>query len=1129
MYIQKLSKYIIQFISFFIFLFSINSISSAHSAEVITSPAQFGVQQLINEPTGISFTYNAPPIVQQNDGTIHAGDLPQLRQSGAPILPFYSSYIVLPAEANAQLTVNAIEQRQQQIDEPAYHPYPAGAVVDLDGSVLPASADLLIDGGIRVEYRKDPAVYEQDNFFPTQLYTLSEPTYFRDIRLIQLTLYPYRYNPQTQQLETVQQLDVEIQFTGADFSNMRPLNIGAMDYKALLGDRILNPEQIDQWRSLPASMQGNGTALPIGQDTYKIEVNEDGIYDITGQDLANAGMNISSVNPHNIQMLHNGNPVAYQFVGDGDNSLEPTEIIRFYGWKFDGSRLDKQYFTNNIYWLWANGNATTIGSQANNNSFTQATSYRSSVTAEPENYWFSTWIGNWEDMPNEPDAWFWDYMTRNNIKQYSVNTPNPVPANANATFVAEFTTRTLTPNEYKIDITVNNDPTITSGFWVGKKNVNISSTTPTTVLTDTTLFTTHVVSATGRIYFNRITVEYDSQLKAVNDQLKFEYSTNNRRFEISNFTTDSAFVWDVTNKLQPVNITLQAGDVVNSGGNYTYKFGSATAGTFLATNLANIKTPIAISQYTPVDLNPSGANNVDWLAITHVNFFSQAQRLANHRANQNYGDYQTHVIDIHHIIQQYGYGFPTPAAYHNFFNYILASWNTPPTYVTLFGDSTINPRQIDCLAFCPSGNDFNNHETNFVPTANKFVDRFQGLVPSDTDLVLVNGTGDLIPDFAIGRIPGQTLSEIRNGVDKIIRYDENARTPTAWQETITLVSDANDGTGNFFCNESHQMENLLPAGFDIKVDEFCLPDNLPDPPVQADIDQLRINIFNATQLGTSILNYRGHGGVQTWGEGGSEIITVDDATWWQNPEPFVLVSADCLDGYFASPGFPGIAESFLKVDTIGTAGHWSSTGLGFTYEHTVLEEAFFAGIFDEGYTAFGSAALYAKLQYLPSTLPSGPNHNSLIYTFNLLGDPAMEIYRPELEFEKIAQQTTAIPGSNISFNLEVTNNGILPIRPIITDTLPAGTTYVNATSAENINVTVNGNQIVIEFQDYLYWNETVHATLVAQVNPDFSGSQIVNTAISNSHGLDITSGNETDSASVTIDTQVSVYLPFVHK
>ena len=54
----------------------------------------------------------------------------------------------------------------------------------------------------------------------------------------------------------------------------------------------------------PQSATALGTNFPTtAPETYKIEVNQDGIYKITYTDLQTAGMNMAAVNPNTIEMI----------------------------------------------------------------------------------------------------------------------------------------------------------------------------------------------------------------------------------------------------------------------------------------------------------------------------------------------------------------------------------------------------------------------------------------------------------------------------------------------------------------------------------------------------------------------------------------------------------------------------------------------------------------------------------------------------------------------------------------------------------------------------------------------------------------------------------------------------------
>ena len=138
-----------------------------------------------------------------------------------------------------------------------------------------------------------------------------------------------------------------------------------------------------------------------------------------------------------------------------------------------------------------------------------------------------------------------------------------------------------------------------------------------------------------------------------------------------------------------------------SGGVYSFGSNHAAGAKFIATTTANTLSPVNITEYIPVSLEPSGSG-ADWIAISHADFIAQANRLADHRANASYGGLTTQVVDYEDVVNQYGYGLPLPAAIRDYLAYALGNWSPAPGYVTLFGSATYNPRNLDCThSTCP--------------------------------------------------------------------------------------------------------------------------------------------------------------------------------------------------------------------------------------------------------------------------------------------------------------------------------------------------------------------------------------------------------------------------------------------
>ena len=660
---------------------------------------------------GFSFRLNTSSPTLARTGEVSLDGFDQFTQeAGSPRLPYYGTLIALPPKGEIIVSVterNVVSQTIAQDISPA--PSPVGPIADLDGTFLDYGPDIEIVGQTALRYEKSPDVYQHNAFYPEANYEISETIYYRDVRLVRLNLYPLQYNPVTQELKQAQNLDVRVTFSGVGLSAARPINAESQVIDDALASAVMNFEQAQQWRGLPANFQGSPTVLPIGIDTYKIEVNEDGIYEITHNQLANAGMNVANVNPNTFQLVYRGDSVAYEFdEGTNNNSsFDADDVIRFYGWAFDGPRTEAQYITNNIYWLWAGGTSDLIEDTNNPTQHPTASSYQATVTQEPENVWHSTWSNNWNVFPNEPDAWYWERIGNGQAKNYEVTLPNPVENGPDAVFTAEIMSRNPYENPsqvHEVTVQMNGHANTATDRWFDRANKNLSNSIPLSDINDGINDLTITVTETNFVYLNRLTVEYTRQFVALNNQLIFDSQSTNQSFRIGNYTNsnvDEVRVWNITDSKQPLNIPITEVNVGNEGENVNYFFGSDNEGKFLATHLDNVKMPVAITQYTPANLTPPN-NQVDWLAISHRNFLDQANELATHRSNPLYGGWRTHVIDVEDVINQYGYGFGIPQAFQDFLAYTLMHWDVPPRYILLMGDASANPKQLACTASgCP--------------------------------------------------------------------------------------------------------------------------------------------------------------------------------------------------------------------------------------------------------------------------------------------------------------------------------------------------------------------------------------------------------------------------------------------
>jgi hypothetical protein len=188
-----------------------------------------------------------------------------------------------------------------------------------------------------------------------------------------------------------------------------------------------------------------------------------------------------------------------------------------------------------------------------------------------------------------------------------------------------------------------------------------------------------------------------------------------------------------------------------------------------------------------------------------------------------------------------------------------------------------------------------------------------------------------------------------------------------------------------------------------------------------------------------------------------------------------------------------------------------------------LETFFFDGVFRQGTTAIGDAVNFAKASYLAT-----PNYPSLLYSFMLLGDPAMQVLRPEIALDLVASQQSTVPGGEPSYNLLLQNNGILPDYTTINLSFSEGLSFVSASSVMSLSVVTDGSTTTLTLDEALARGESTTIQITAQVEEAFAGNNVTLSATATPLGMDLDPLNQS-AASITKVIQPNdtwyLYLP----
>jgi Peptidase family C25/Concanavalin A-like lectin/glucanases superfamily/Domain of unknown function (DUF2341) len=319
---------------------------------------------------------------------------------------------------------------------------------------------------------------------------------------------------------------------------------------------------------------------------------------------------------------------------------------------------------------------------------------------------------------------------------------------------------------------------------------------------------------------------------------------------------------------------------------------------------------------------------------------------------------ESEAVPVEDIYSEFGHGESTPVAIKDFIAYAYHYWAKPsPRYVLLVGDATYDFK--DALG---------TGVRNQVPPL--LVKTSYLWTVSDPSLAAVNGDDDL-PDLAIGRLPAKTPDELGAMVDKILAY-ESAGPDT--EPTAVLVADNPDPAGDFVTNADDLAASVL-AGMDVR--KIYLP--------RLGTELTRSSILEAFDRGASLVSYIGHGGIHVWADEDLFDVSNVDSLGPQPKQP-LLLTMDCLNGYFDFPYFDSLAEALLKARDKGAIAAFAPSGLSLDGPAQLYQKAFLRELLARRGQRLGDVVLAAQTDYLETgAFPE------LLTIYHLLGDPALKL------------------------------------------------------------------------------------------------------------------------------------------
>ena len=639
---------------------------------------------------------------------------------------------------------------------------------------------------------------------------------------------------------------------------------------------------------------------------YKIGLPETGVYKLTASDLTNLGLDLSSLDPRQIRIYHNGGGVLPEMnavarhddlveipiyvSGEADGKFDNNDYILFYGrgpvtWTFNPVQ---EAYTHNqnpyddysyAFVVTGKGAGKRISESAVPSSATEAvvTQFLDYKVHELDEF----------NLNGTGRTYYGDKMSYTTSKHFDFDFPNVVKTKpswiktelAGRNFAAasfDVLVDDVQKINYKIETTTSASDKpfgYEVGGWV--------SANPKDEVVRVTLKHNSTSSSISDGYVDYILVNAWRQLQFTGNQMSFrnpDLAINNKvcEYQLSG-VTQQVQVWNVTDPVAPSIVKSQLNATTLS-----FKVEGSRENEFIAFNGNSYCTAKPIGQIDNQDLH--GIRDVDFLILTYDGFRSAAERLmALH--NRIDPDLNIYITTPELVYNEFSCGAKDITAIRDFCRMLYLD-STPGhrlKYLLLLGDCSYDYKnRMGIVDFVPS----------FESVLSLAMDKT--FVTDDYFGFMNQNEGNIassIADIGIGRFVVSTEEQANQMVDKIERYvvkDQSTMRP--WRNTITFFTDDEGTATSGFVASAEKMSKYLKevGGEAVVVDKIYL-DAYPQisAPGGTIAPEVNAAINNRMEKGTLVLNYTGHGGeVQLSTE---KIMQRKDVDSWRNAPMYPLM------------------------------------------------------------------------------------------------------------------------------------------------------------------------------------------------------------------------------------------------
>lgn len=685
--------------------------------------------------------------------------------------------------------------------------------------------------------------------------------------------------------------------------------------------------------TLSAQVFGNEW-IDYSQRYLKIKVTQDGLYRIDSTTLSNAlntiGVPLSTVDPQNFQVFHNGQEEYIWVEGESDGVFNGSDFIEFYGERNDGKpdaelyggsayQLNPYYSLYNdtaIYFLtWNNSvsnhrltnpNDTNFSAYAAANYFTDKEVFYGNAGYLPG---VQNSLGLTDPAFIPSEGYYDGAFGYGSTVSHNLGSANAFAGGPNAQLRLRVGSHSddwndTLDNFIRIQFLSTTFDTSYNGFAVATYSFPVAPGTLNSAATTVSVSSQNnsASASSGLTAIAWISLDYPHTFDLEGRSRFFGYLPDN--------ISGSKFLLPITNVggSGPVRVydfyNHQRIDAVANGPGWKALIanGNGTEKPFVVASESNVTYVTSLSAE-----NGSGyftdfmlqSGDSAFVIITHRSLWNVAQDYKTYRSSSAGGFRNVVLADVYELYDQFSWGVgQSPLAIRHFCDFMIQNYPSRPGHLLLLGKSI----------YGDYARTYGYYSQNLVPT--------YGYPPCDNSLTAgLNGTL-WEPAIPTGRIAARDSAQARWYLDKVIDYENN--TPEEWMKHV-LHFGGGTTTGEqqqyayYLNNFADTIRDTLFGGV---VETYLKTSASPIQINQSDSLRQRI------ESGVSIMTFFGHAS----GTGFDQ--SIDDPTTYNNAGHYpLLIANSCYAGDIHSPGVSS-SEAFTLLDQKGTIGYVASVGLG---------------------------------------------------------------------------------------------------------------------------------------------------------------------------------------------------------